>query len=54
MRIVPVSYCEHRVCMWDGNCREEHFATCPPYCRAVGRTPRPPAIQQLDLFADAG
>ncbi|MGW4639620.1 hypothetical protein ACWEN6_13885 [Sphaerisporangium sp. NPDC004334] len=57
LRIAPVSYCDHRVCLEfrREGCRDVHTATCPSYCRAVGRTPAPhprdlTTPQQLELF----
>jgi hypothetical protein len=64
LRIVPASYCEHRVCLGfrRPDCSEIHRATCPIFCEAVGRKPQPhprdlakqaeqdAKPQQLDLF----
>ena len=53
LRIVPVSYCEHRVCMGfrRGDCAPAHYTTCPAFCDAVGRIPLGvTAPVQLDLF----
>lgn len=43
LRIVPFSYCEHRVCLGfrRKDCREIHLLTCPIVCESVGREPQP-------------
>lgn len=58
LRIVPVSYCEHRVCMEfrRNDCAPAHYAACPTFCAAVGRTPGASVTAgpvQLDLFERA-
>ncbi|QFY09585.1 hypothetical protein GBF35_25650 [Nonomuraea phyllanthi] len=66
LRIVPISYCEHRLCLEfrREDCLDIHLRTCATYCRSVGRTPEPhprdlarqaeeaAQPQQLDLFAE--
>ncbi|WP_433235323.1 hypothetical protein ACQPYK_25145 [Streptosporangium sp. CA-135522] len=65
LRIVPASYCEHRICLGfrRADCSDIHWRTCPTICRDVGRRPEPhprdlarqaeeaAKPKQLDLFA---
>lgn len=39
--VVEFSLCQHPICVFSSPCRDVHTATCPPYCRSVGRKPTP-------------
>jgi hypothetical protein len=54
LRVVPMSCCQHRVCVFSSECREKHVASCPEWARPGSEPPAAPDTGpvQLDLFGE--
>jgi len=52
LRVVPMSYCEHRVCVFSAECRAAHIAVCQVIRESCGLPPADTEPVQMTLFGE--